>query len=76
MQSSIDALNARLKRCVQSSPVNLTSAPRRTVGSGRNYASDSQLSQLKSSLEKLSIMNNEIADKVKIIELELESRGK
>lgn len=76
LQSSIDALNARLKRYVQSSPVNLTSAPRRTVGSGRNYASDSQLSQLKSSLEKLSIMNNEIADKVKIIEHELESRGK
>ncbi|KAH7675169.1 nuclear pore complex protein Nup88 protein [Dioscorea alata] len=76
LQSSIDALNARLKRYVQSSPVNLTNAPRRTVGSGRNYASDSQLSQLKSSLEKLSIMNNEIADKVKIIEHELDNRGK
>ncbi|KAJ0966402.1 hypothetical protein J5N97_027540 [Dioscorea zingiberensis] len=76
LQSSIDALNARLKRYVQSSPVSLTSAPRRMVGRGRNYASDGQISQLKSSLEKLSNMNNEIGEKVKLIEHELESNGK
>lgn len=70
LHSAIQALNARLKRFYQSS-----SPASATLRSQKNV-SDSQLSQIKSSLEMLSLLNKENSKKVKLIEHGLKSHEK
>ncbi|WOL01647.1 hypothetical protein Cni_G10364 [Canna indica] len=78
MHSTIQALNARLKRFHQSSPARAPNAPRqaRQARRGQNTVSNTQLSQLKLSLEKLSILNKDNSKKVKLIEHRLTSPEK
>lgn len=69
LHSSIEALTARLRRYMQSSPAN---PPRRTLGR-RNHVPEGQISQLKSSLGMLSSINDENTNMLKLIENELKS---
>lgn len=66
LRSSIDTLRARLKRYTKSSKDNVTTQRRKIPG--RNHAQDAQISQLKSSLEKLSLLNSESTKKVELVE--------
>ncbi|MFQ6647198.1 hypothetical protein Gotur_020121, partial [Gossypium turneri] len=66
LRSSIDTLGARLKRYTKSSKDNLTTQRRKIPG--RNHVQDAQISQLKSSLEKLSLLNSESTKKVELVE--------
>lgn len=73
LHSSIEALNARLRRYTQSFKVKgrkYQRAPTRK----KNLAQDAQLDQLKASLEQLSLMNSENSKKVKLIESALKNR--
>ncbi|OAY38426.1 hypothetical protein MANES_10G013600v8 [Manihot esculenta] len=72
LQNSIDTLKARLRRHTQSSKANVLNQPRQL--SGKNYVQDIQMSQLKSSLAKLSLVNSENSKKVKLVESALKSR--
>ncbi|XWS07643.1 hypothetical protein CRYUN_Cryun41cG0007100 [Craigia yunnanensis] len=72
LQSSIDTLRARLRRNTQSSKANIANQQRKMPG--RNHVQDAQISQLKSSLEKLSLVNSESSKKVKLVESALKSR--
>lgn len=69
LRSSITALNARLRRHTQF-PKDNASKQRRSLITGKNnyMQQDSQVSQLKSSLEKLSLVNSENTKKVKLVE--------
>ncbi|KAA3481992.1 nuclear pore complex protein NUP88 [Gossypium australe] len=66
LRSSIDTLRARLKRYTKSSKDNVTTQRRKIPG--RNHVQDAQISQLKSSLEKLSLLNSESTKKVELVE--------
>ncbi|MBA0571432.1 hypothetical protein Golob_005007 [Gossypium lobatum] len=66
LRSSIDTLGARLKKYTKSSKDNLTTRRRKIPG--RNHVQDDQISQLKSSLEKLSLLNSESTKKVELVE--------
>ncbi|KAK8334487.1 hypothetical protein V6Z12_A10G274500 [Gossypium hirsutum] len=66
LRSSIDTLRARLKRYTKSSKDNVMTQRRKIPG--RNHAQDAQISQLKSSLEKLSLLNSESTKKVELVE--------
>ncbi|TYG51960.1 hypothetical protein ES288_D10G303100v1 [Gossypium darwinii] len=66
LRSSIDTLGARLKRYTKSSKDNLTTQRRKIPG--RNHVQDAQISQLKLSLEKLSLLNSESTKKVELVE--------
>lgn len=72
LRNSIDTLKARLRRHTQSSKANVLNQPRQL--SGKNYVQDIQMSQLKSSLAKLSLVNSENSKKVKLVESALKSR--
>ncbi|XP_022745991.1 nuclear pore complex protein NUP88 [Durio zibethinus] len=72
LQSSIDTLRARLRRYTQSSKAN--GANQRRKMPGRSHVQDAQISQLKSSLEKLSLVNSESSRKVKLVESALKIR--
>jgi len=66
-------LNGRLRRYTQSLKVkapNYQRAPTRK----KKLAQDAQLDQLKASLDKLSLVNNENSKKVKLIESALKNR--
>ena len=67
LRSSISALNARLRRHTHSPTAN-ASNQRKIISGRRNHAQDSQISFLKSSLEKLSLVNSENSNKVKLVE--------
>lgn len=67
LRSSIEALDARLRRCTQSSQGALNS-PRQTSGRRKTHMPNAQMTQLKSALEKLSLVNSENSKKVKIVE--------
>ncbi|XP_048325625.2 nuclear pore complex protein NUP88 isoform X1 [Ziziphus jujuba] len=70
LRSSITALTARLRKHMPSPEGNESKL--QTLISGRkNYVQDSQISQLKSSLEKLSLVNTENTKKVKLVETAL-----
>ncbi|XVE99746.1 hypothetical protein REPUB_Repub03eG0227500 [Reevesia pubescens] len=71
LQSSIDTLRARLRRYTKSSKDNVANQRRKMPG--RNHVQDAQISQLKSSLEKLSLVNSESSKKVKLVESALRS---
>ncbi|GMI87256.1 EMBRYO DEFECTIVE 2789, MODIFIER OF SNC1,7 [Hibiscus trionum] len=72
LKSSIDTLRARLRRYTQSSKDSVTNQRRKMPG--RNNAQDTQISQLKSSLEKLSLLNSESTKKVELVESALKTR--
>ncbi|GLT31465.1 hypothetical protein SLA2020_061980 [Shorea laevis] len=72
LNSSIESLRARLSRYTQSSKDNPVSRQRQIPG--RNILQDSQISQLKSSLAKLSLINNENSKTVKVLESAIKSR--
>ncbi|XP_010924188.2 nuclear pore complex protein NUP88 isoform X2 [Elaeis guineensis] len=76
LHSSIETLNARLKRYNQSSLVSSWTAPKQTPVRGKSHVSDARMLQLKSSLQKLSSLNIENAKKVKLIEKELKNQEK
>lgn len=72
LRSSISALSARLKRHTQS-PHGNASNQQKLISTRKNHAQDSQISQLKSSLEKLSLVSSENSKKVKLVESALKS---
>uniref|UniRef100_A0A5B6YM40 Putative nuclear pore complex protein NUP88 n=1 Tax=Davidia involucrata TaxID=16924 RepID=A0A5B6YM40_DAVIN len=73
LHSSIEALNARLKRYTYSPQGKLSSQQRQISGRKKNYIQDDQISHLKSSIAKLSLVNNENTKKVKHVESALRS---
>ncbi|XP_050115274.1 nuclear pore complex protein NUP88-like [Malus sylvestris] len=73
LHSSINAVTARLKRHTQS-PKGNASNQRRLIARGKDPVQESQVSQLKSSLEKLSLLNSENSKKVKLVESALKSQ--
>ncbi|KAF2319079.1 hypothetical protein GH714_013137 [Hevea brasiliensis] len=66
LRTSIDTLKSRLRRHTQSSKADVLNQQRQL--SGKNYVQDVQISQLKSSLAKLSLVNSENSKKVKLVE--------
>jgi len=72
LRTSIDTLRARLRRFTQSSKGDVANQQRK-IG-GRNYALDAQISQLKSSIAKLSLLNSENTKKVKLVESVLKNQ--
>ncbi|KAJ4839762.1 Nuclear pore complex protein nup88 [Turnera subulata] len=72
LHSSIDALKARLRRYTQFSKGDALNQQRQI--SGKNYAQEAQIAQLKSSIEKLSLVNTENSKKVKVVESTLKGR--
>lgn len=73
LHSSIDALAARLRRHTQSSKDNVSNRQRQISGK-KNLAHDAHISQLKSLLEKISLVNNENSKKLNLVESALKSR--
>jgi nuclear pore complex protein Nup88 len=73
LYSSIDAVAARLRRHTQSSKDNVSNRQRQISGK-KDLAHDAHISQLKSSLEKISLVNSENSKKLKIVESELKNR--
>ncbi|XP_062092505.1 nuclear pore complex protein NUP88 [Humulus lupulus] len=72
LHSSISALTARLRKHTQSLKGN--ASEQRKMISGRKNVQDTQVSLLKSSLEKLSLVNSENSEKVKLVESVLKGR--
>ncbi|WCJ19851.1 nuclear pore complex protein-related [Euphorbia peplus] len=72
LRTSIDTLRARLKRFAHSSKADTLNHQKQR--SGKNYVQDVQLSQLRSSLAKLSILNSENSKKVKLVESALKTQ--
>ena len=72
LHSSVEALNARLKRYTHSLR-NKASEQHRLSGR-KNYAQNDQISRLRSAVEKLSLVNSENTEKVKMVESALKSR--
>ncbi|KAK8508334.1 hypothetical protein V6N13_055783 [Hibiscus sabdariffa] len=72
LKSSIDILRARLRRYTQSSKGSVTNQRRKMPG--RNNVQDTQIAQLKSSLEKLSLLNSESTKKVELVESALKTK--
>ncbi|KAJ3698486.1 hypothetical protein LUZ61_002191 [Rhynchospora tenuis] len=66
LHSAIEALSARMKRYNSSHASSVS--PRRTAPKGRTHASEAQVSLLKSSLGKLSSINEENTQKLKLLE--------
>ncbi|KAJ0044390.1 hypothetical protein Pint_06486 [Pistacia integerrima] len=66
LHSSIEALRARLRRLTQSPTKGSTNQQRKTLV--KNNVQDAQMSQLKSAMEKLTIVNSENSKKVKLVE--------
>lgn len=65
LHSSVDALNARLRRHLQTSK---SDSPQKPIQGRKNHVENAQISMLKSSLEKLSLLNSENSKKVKLVE--------
>ncbi|VFQ74707.1 unnamed protein product [Cuscuta campestris] len=76
LRSSIEALNARLSRYTHSTQLNQKpNAPKREIPTGRrNHVLHNEMSQLKASLEKLSLTNSENTKRVKLVESALQTR--
>ncbi|KAE8717746.1 Nuclear pore complex protein NUP88 [Hibiscus syriacus] len=72
LKSSINTLKARLRRYTQSSKDSVANQRRKMPG--RNNVQDTQISQLRSSLEKLSLLNSESTKKVELVESALKMR--
>ncbi|XAR65925.1 hypothetical protein NMG60_11011935 [Bertholletia excelsa] len=74
LHSSIEALNARVKRYIYSSASKQPNQHRKISSGRKNYGQDEQISQLQSSIAKLSLVNSENVKKVKLLESALEGR--
>lgn len=68
LRSSIETLNARLKRYTHLAKGNMSNQPRQLSHRRKSYVQDDDVSRLKSSLEKLSLVNTENTKKVKVLE--------
>ncbi|KAM5556667.1 nuclear pore complex protein NUP88 [Rosa sericea] len=73
LRSTVNALTARMRRHGQS-PKGNVSNQRKLVSRRKDPVQESQISQLKSCLEKLSLVNSENSKKVKIVESALRSQ--
>ncbi|CAA3024448.1 nuclear pore complex NUP88 [Olea europaea subsp. europaea] len=73
LHSSIEALNARLGRHVHSPQTNFSNQQRQKSRSMASRVQE-EVSQLKSSLAKLSLLNSENTQKVKLVESALKNR--
>ncbi|KAL1336849.1 hypothetical protein HN51_031268 [Arachis hypogaea] len=74
LHSSVDALNERLRRHMQAS-TNASRQQQRIAGK-KVGAGEDQMSMLKSSLEKLTLVNTENSKKVKLVESTLKNKEK
>lgn len=74
LRSSVEALRARLRRLTQSSTKGSTNKQWQTLV--KNNVQDAQMSQLKSALEKLTIVDSENSKKVKLVESCIKKAGK
>ncbi|XP_042490538.1 nuclear pore complex protein NUP88 [Macadamia integrifolia] len=75
LHSSIEALNGRLRRYSHSPQGNASNSARRQLASRRKpHLPDAQIAHLRSSIEKLSLINDENTKKVKLVESALKSR--
>lgn len=72
LHSSIEALRARLRRLTQPPEGSPGNQQRQTLG--KNYVQDAQISQLRSLMEKLSLLNSENLKKVKVVESALKKQ--
>nr|XP_027104338.1 nuclear pore complex protein NUP88-like [Coffea arabica] len=68
LRSSIEALDARLKRFENSQQANVLNQHTQVSGKRMNYMPAEEVSKLRSSIEKLSLVNNENTKMVKLIE--------
>ncbi|KAK9282957.1 hypothetical protein L1049_011182 [Liquidambar formosana] len=73
LHSSIEAVTARLRRYTQSSKGSASNQQRQISGR-KNFVEDAQISHLKSSLAKLSLVNSENSKKVKLVDSALRSK--
>lgn len=74
LHTSIDTLTARLRRFTNSSKNNNLVNQQQKMYRRNTYIQGSQISQLKSSLEKLSLLNAENTKKVKLVESRIQSK--
>ncbi|XP_069147778.1 nuclear pore complex protein NUP88 isoform X2 [Solanum lycopersicum] len=74
LRSSIEAVNARLKRCTNSLQPSQSNEERQVSVRRKVRVQENEMSLLKASLEKLSVMNSENAKKVKVVESALKGR--
>ncbi|KAI9073491.1 hypothetical protein K1719_044530 [Acacia pycnantha] len=71
LHSSVDALGARLRRYMQASKAN---SHQKEITGRKSYVDKAQISMLKSSLDKLSLLNSENSKKVKLVESSMRAR--
>lgn len=74
LRSTIQAVSARLKRLTRTQEAKSMEKGRRVTSSGKALMPECELSQLKSSLSKLSLVNSENTKKVKLLESALRSQ--
>ncbi|KAL0874836.1 hypothetical protein Bca101_024541 [Brassica carinata] len=75
LQSSIETLRARVRKSAQKSPkIRVIAGTQRKQYSKRNYIQNTEMSQLQSTLAKLSLMNSDNSKKVQIVESALKSQ--
>ncbi|XP_021863305.2 nuclear pore complex protein NUP88 [Spinacia oleracea] len=75
LQSSVEALNGRLRRYTQTQSLKGKMPNyQRNTSRKKKLVQDTQLDQLKASLEKLSLVNSENSKKVKLVESALKDR--
>ncbi|KAF6153604.1 hypothetical protein GIB67_027471 [Kingdonia uniflora] len=71
LHSSIGVLHARLRKHSQSPQSN---SPRQAQGRKKTHVADSQISYLRSAIEKLSLVNSENSKKAKLVESALSNK--
>lgn len=74
LHSSIEALDARLRRYTQSSQGTVLNSARQTPGRRKDHASHAQIMHLKSAIARLSLVNSENTKKVKLVESALRTK--
>ncbi|CAK9135784.1 unnamed protein product [Ilex paraguariensis] len=74
LRSSIEALNARLKKFTHSPESCLSNQQRQLSGRRKNNVQDDEILHLRSSVGKLSLVNSENSKKVKLVESTLKAR--
>ncbi|CAM8965005.1 unnamed protein product [Rhodiola kirilowii] len=76
LRSSIEALKVRLKRSSPSPPTNKSKSriPHHIMPKRKNNPQDALISQLRSAVEKLTLVNSENTTKVKVLETALTNR--
>lgn len=73
LRSTVNALSARMSRQAQS-PKGNVSYRKKLISRRKDPVQESQISQLKSCLEKLSLVNSENSKKVKLVESAIKSQ--